>query len=59
MLNAIEKAGSTDLDALKKVLQTEKVATPVGNINFDEKGDAIGVGFSMYVVKDGKYVVAQ
>ena len=30
MLHAIEKAGSTDLADLKKVLQTEKVATPVG-----------------------------
>lgn len=58
MLNAIEKAGSTKLEDLKKVLQTEKVATPVGEINFDKNGDAIGVGFSMYVVKDGKYVVA-
>lgn len=59
MLNAIEKAGSTDLAALKKVLQTEKVATPVGDISFDEKGDAIGVGFSMYVVDNGKYVVVK
>lgn len=57
MLNAIEKADSTDLEALKKVLQAEKVATPVGEINFDKNGDAVGVGFSMYVVKDGKYVV--
>ncbi len=59
MLNAIEKAGSTDLAALTKVLRTEKVATPVGGISFDEKGDAIGVGFSMYVVEKGNYVVAQ
>jgi len=59
MLNAIEKAGSTDLDALKKVLETEKVPTPVGDINFDKNGDAIGVGFSMYVVKDGQYVVVK
>lgn len=57
MLNAIEKAGSTDLAALKKVLQSEKVDTPVGKINFDKNGDTIGVGFSMYVVTDGKYVV--
>ncbi len=56
MLNAIEKAGSTDLDALKKALQTEKVDTPVGNIYFDEKGDAIGVGFSVYQVQNGVYV---
>ena len=59
MLNAIEKAGSTNLEDLKKVLQTEQVDTPVGKINFDEKGDAVGVGFSMYVVDQGKYVVAQ
>lgn len=56
MLNAIEKAGSTDLEALKKALQTEKVDTPVGNIYFDERGDAIGVGFSVYQVKNGEFV---
>jgi branched-chain amino acid transport system substrate-binding protein len=56
MLNAIEKAGSTDLAALKKALQSEKVATPVGSIYFDERGDAIGVGFSVYQVKDGAFV---
>lgn len=59
MLNAIEKAGSTKLEDLKKVLQTEKVPTTVGDINFDKNGDAIGVGFSMYMVEDGKYVVVK
>lgn len=59
MLNAIEKAGSTDLDALKKVLQAEKVETPVGTINFDQKGDAVGVGYSMYQVQNGKFVVVK
>jgi branched-chain amino acid transport system substrate-binding protein len=56
MLNAIDKANSTELEALKKALQTEKVDTPVGNIYFDERGDAVGVGFSVYQVKDGKFV---
>ena len=56
MINAIEKADSTELEALKKALQTEKVDTPVGNIHFDEKGDAIGVGFSVYQVRDGVFV---
>ena len=56
MVNAIEKAGSTDLAALKKALQTEKVDTPIGNIYFNEQGDAIGVGFSVYQVQDGKFV---
>ncbi len=56
ILNAIEKAGSTDLEALKKVLQSEKVETPVGAISFDEKGDAIGVGFAVYQVQNGEFV---
>ncbi len=56
LLNAIEKAGSTDMAAVVKALQAEKVETPVGNINFDAKGDAVGVGFAMYKVENGKYV---
>jgi branched-chain amino acid transport system substrate-binding protein len=56
LLNAIEKAGSTDYSAIEKVLRSEYVDTPVGSISFDGKGDAIGVGFSMYRVVNGKYV---
>lgn len=56
LLNAIQKAGSTDYDAIVKALRTEYVETPLGKIKFDERGDAIGVGFSVYQVKDGKYV---
>ena len=56
MLNAIKVAGSTDLPALTKALQSEKVDTPVGSIFFNEKGDAVGVGFSVYQVKDGQFV---
>jgi len=56
LTNALAKAGSTDPAAIAKVLHTEDVATPFGKIHFDEKGDAIGVGFSMYQVKDGQYV---
>lgn len=55
LLNAIEKAGSTDYDAVTKALQTEYVATPLGIIRFDDRGDAIGIGFSMYQVKNGVY----
>ena len=56
LLNAIQKAGSTDYDAIIKALRTEYVDTPLGKIKFDDRGDAIGVGFSVYQVKDGKYV---
>lgn len=56
LLNAIEKAGSTEYDAVRKALMSEWVETPLGKISFDERGDAIGVGFSMYQVKEGVYV---
>jgi len=56
LLNAVEKAGSTDYEAVSKALKTEYVETPLGKISFDERGDAIGIGFSMYQVKDGKYI---
>lgn len=56
LLTAIKNAGSTDYDAIVKALQTKEADTPVGKIKFDERGDAIGVGFAMYQVKDGQYV---
>lgn len=56
LLNAIEKAGSTDYGAVSKALRTEYVETPIGKIRFDNKGDATGVGFSMYQVQKGVYV---
>lgn len=56
LLNAIQKAGSTDFDAVSKALKTEYVDTPVGKISFDKNGDPIGIGFSMYKVEKGKFV---
>ena len=56
LLNAIEKAGSTDYHAVEKALRTEYVDTPIGKIRFDKNGDAEGVGFSIYQVQKGKYV---
>ena len=56
LLNAIEKAGSTDYEKVSQALKTEDVETPLGKIRFDAKGDAIGIGFSIYQVKDGVYV---
>jgi len=56
LLNAIEKAGSTDYDAVTNALRTNYVETPVGKIKFDKKGDAEGVGFSVYKVENGKFV---
>lgn len=59
LLNAVEVAGSTDYDAVINALHNNYVDTAVGKIKFDEKGDAEGVGFSVYQVKDGNYVEVQ
>jgi branched-chain amino acid transport system substrate-binding protein len=56
LLNAIEKAGSTDYDAVAHALRTEYTDTPLGKIRFNEKGDALGVGFAVYQVQNGVYV---
>jgi branched-chain amino acid transport system substrate-binding protein len=56
LLNAIEAAGSTDYEEITAALRSESVETPLGNISFDERGDAEGVGFSMYQVQNGRYV---
>jgi branched-chain amino acid transport system substrate-binding protein len=56
LLNAIEKAGSTDYQAIMNALQSEYVETPVGRISFDETGNAIGVGFVVYQVQNLEFV---
>lgn len=56
LLNAVEKAGKTDYNAVSHALRTEYVDTPLGKIRFDERGDTIGIGFSMYQVQNGVYV---
>ncbi len=60
ILNAVEKAGDAyDYDGIVNALRNDPVDTPLGTIHFDERGDAIGVGFSMYQVKNGVYVEVQ
>jgi branched-chain amino acid transport system substrate-binding protein len=56
LFGAMQKAGSTDYAAVQKALRSEFAETPVGRIRFDAKGDAEGVGFSIYQVKNGKYM---
>jgi len=56
LLNAIEKSCSTDYNDIVNALRTEYVATPLGIIRFDERGDATGIGFSMYQVQKGVFV---
>ena len=58
-LNAVKVANGTDYDALGKALKSSEVETPVGKIKFNAKGDAEGVGFSVYQVKNGVFVEVQ
>ncbi len=52
----LRRRDRTDYEKVSQALKTEYVETPLGKIKFDEKGDAIGIGFSIYQVKDGVYV---
>lgn len=52
---AAEKAKSTQLDAITKVLKSEKFNTVLGTVGFDQKGDVNAPGYVVYVWKDGKY----
>ncbi len=56
LVQAMEKAGSTNYDAVSKALRTNWFETPLGKISFDDRGDAKGIGFSVYQVQKGKYV---
>jgi len=56
LTNSIRVAGSTETEKIAKTLHTQATATPFGEIMFDKNGDAIGVGYSMYVVKKGAFV---
>lgn len=56
LANAFEKAGSLSYDRVSQALTSESVQTPLGNISFDERGDATGTGFSVYQVRNGIFV---
>ncbi len=56
LLHAIDKADSVDPEKIMAVLRSERIETPAGTISFDKYGDPLGVGLSLYQVKDGKYV---
>ncbi len=56
LLTAIQRAGSEDPEKIMQALRNEYVDTPLGRIKFDAKGDAEGVGFSIYQVQNGRFV---
>lgn len=56
LINAMEKAGTaTDTDKIMQALRTEYIETPLGKIKFGPKGDASGIGLSMFQVKNGAF----
>jgi branched-chain amino acid transport system substrate-binding protein len=55
VIAAIKASGGTDYAGLEKALRSNYVETTVGKIKFDGKGDAEGVGFSVYQVQNGAF----
>jgi len=55
LLDAIEKAGSTDYEKVRQALRSHDVDTPLGKIRFDEWGDAVGAADVVYQVKNGVF----
>ncbi len=54
-VQAVEKAGSTDLDALIATLRAESFDTVLGTIGFDMTGDVTAPGYVFYEWKNGTY----
>ena len=52
---AVEKAGSTDLDAVIEQLNGNQFETVLGPISFDDKGDVEGASYVMYEWENGEY----
>ncbi len=52
---AVEKAGSLQLEAVIKSLHSDEFDTVLGKIGFDAKGDVSAPGYVWYVWKDGEY----
>jgi branched-chain amino acid transport system substrate-binding protein len=52
---AVEKAGSPELDAVVETLHSDEFDTVLGRIGFDEKGDVTASGYVWYVWEDGEY----
>ena len=57
MVQAIEKAGVVDREAVRKALYKGKFKTPVGIVEFDETGYAFKNGAMTSQIQDGKLVV--
>ena len=52
---AVEKAGSLDLEAVIASLRSHAFKTVLGEIGFDDKGDVTAPGYVWYVWNNGRY----
>ena len=60
LLSGIEKAGSVDEAAIAKAMHGNAFDTPIGNVEFDAKGDIKERpegNYVVWVVKDGRHVL--
>jgi branched-chain amino acid transport system substrate-binding protein len=56
LFEAIDLTNSTDFDTVRDSLISDNFYTPFGRTQFDEKGDVIGLGYSIYQVQGGAFV---
>jgi branched-chain amino acid transport system substrate-binding protein len=56
LIEAIDRANSTDAASLLGVLKSQSFSTPIGATRFNEKGDVIGLGYAVYQVQGGQFV---
>ena len=56
LIEAIDRTDSADMTLLLDTLKTQSFSTPIGTTRFDEKGDVIGLGYSVYQVQNWKYI---
>ena len=56
LVYAVETGSAGEAAALEQGWEINSVDTPLGKLSFNKSGDAAGLGLSVYVVKDGKFV---
>jgi branched-chain amino acid transport system substrate-binding protein len=56
LFSAIDQSNSTNINSVKDILQSENFFTPLGRITFDNNGDILNSGFSLYMVQSNEYV---
>ncbi|WP_147819434.1 branched-chain amino acid ABC transporter substrate-binding protein [Salidesulfovibrio onnuriiensis] len=54
LLNAVERAETTEPRKVADMLRLHKAETPLGRIGFDEAGDVTGAGMVVYQYRDGE-----